>query len=309
MLPSVVIAGAEKCGTTSLFSYLVSHPDVCGSSIKETNFFLKEYLGSKDQDASHYARYFDGCSREMRHFMEASPNYMRDAEVVAERMAVVVPDARILFVLRDPIDRLISFYKFNIGKLKLPADLTFDEYVFRCRQYERGEAVPDVRIDQWRLEGVRTGRYSLYLKPFVRAFGKARVGVFLYEELRDDAHGFMGRVCGNLGLDAAFYSDFAFERRNASFRAKMGWLHKVANVTNRELEPVFNRVPSLKRKLVRAYKAVNKAEDTWSDPTEDTVGWLTEYYQQSIEELQEVVDVCAGRPYWLARGRSGGSVF
>src|ERR687891_2907647 len=107
MLPNLLIIGAQKWGTTSLHAYLDLHPDVHMSAEKELDFFIADRGWRNGPDW--YARRFrdDAAVRG-----EASPNYTAWPvwDGVPERAASLVRGARLVYLVRDPIERLESHY-------------------------------------------------------------------------------------------------------------------------------------------------------------------------------------------------------
>jgi hypothetical protein len=107
-LPSVFIIGAAKAGTTSLHYYLDQHPQIAMSSVKETNFFTREdYL----QALPEYEQYFAGSNDCIRG--EASPWYTWYPFLtgdVPERVQSLVPDAKLIYLVRDPVERAVGFF-------------------------------------------------------------------------------------------------------------------------------------------------------------------------------------------------------
>jgi hypothetical protein len=103
-LPDVVIIGAMKAGTTSLYHYLCQHPNVSGAWSKEVHYFDENY----DRNPMWYRSNFDlhggGIS------VEATPRYLFDEETLW-RMSVVLPDATVIALLREPVSRAYSHYK------------------------------------------------------------------------------------------------------------------------------------------------------------------------------------------------------
>lgn len=109
-LPNVVIVGAQKCGTTALHSYLHRHPEIMMSTPKELNFFLDApAAGTWDRGIDWYRSKFDP-SFPVRG--ESSPDYSAHPlyEHAPERMALHIPDAKLIFLVRDPIDRARAGY-------------------------------------------------------------------------------------------------------------------------------------------------------------------------------------------------------
>jgi hypothetical protein len=107
-LPNLVVIGAGKCGTTSLYHYLRAHPEISMSGMKELAFFVREANWSRG--IGWYQSWFADTSAAVRG--EASPQYTRYPQLrgVPERMHSVIPDAKLIYLVRDPIERLVSYY-------------------------------------------------------------------------------------------------------------------------------------------------------------------------------------------------------
>ncbi|MEM8504079.1 MAG: sulfotransferase [Cyanobacteria bacterium P01_D01_bin.1] len=114
-LPNVIIIGAMKAGTTSLHHYLNLHPDIQMSRQKELNFFSENKHWKKGVEW--YRSHFVG---EAAIHGESSPNYTRYPfrQATAQRMAAVVPNVKLIYLVRHPIERIISHYlhKYAEGK-------------------------------------------------------------------------------------------------------------------------------------------------------------------------------------------------
>ena len=111
--PDAIVVGATKAGTTSLFHYLSDHPQVFMDPQKELRFFSDpaRYALGPDWYRARFAAAGDRVA------MESSNSYTRDPVYpgVAERMAAVCPDARLVYLVRDPIDRLVSHYRHRVA--------------------------------------------------------------------------------------------------------------------------------------------------------------------------------------------------
>lgn len=110
-LPGMVIVGAMRAGTTSLFSFLARHPQVAASFCKEVHYF--------DLRFHHGPAWYRCQFRRPRRLaggraigIESSPYYMFDPRVPG-RMAALVPDVKLVFLLRDPVERAFSHYRKN----------------------------------------------------------------------------------------------------------------------------------------------------------------------------------------------------
>ena len=111
--PDFLIIGATKCGTSSLYYYLSHHPQVLFSHKKELNFFLKHFNQGIDWYLSHFPSITDHSD-----FLtgEATPNYLRFPRV-AKRIQESCPDVKLIILLRNPVERAVSwhYHKKNTG--------------------------------------------------------------------------------------------------------------------------------------------------------------------------------------------------
>lgn len=290
-IANFVIGGTEKAGTTSVFDWLSAHPQVCASSRKETDFFRKGFTGDLALDSRSYAGFFADRDRNQPVRMEASPGYLGEAATVAPRMRVLAPDAKVLFILREPIDRLYSSYHFHRGKLNLPPSVTFDDYVSRCIAFDtRARAPRELGLDEWYLKALRFGCYSEFIAIFQSQLPARNIKVMFFEALRDDPRTFMVELSSFLAIDPAAWTDFDFRKSNVTFSGRNKTLHRLAMRMNAVAEPFMRRYPRLKRSLVRAYKTVNQEREGYDPMSPAARDLLTEFYRPDVRTLQQQLD-------------------
>ncbi len=115
-LPTFIVAGAPKAGTHSLYDYLRKHPDVFMPSIKEPRFFafrgVRDRLRYPIETLAEYEALFDKVTTETA-VGEASSIYMA-SPVAAERIKALVPEVKLIFSLREPVQRTFSIYHMNL---------------------------------------------------------------------------------------------------------------------------------------------------------------------------------------------------
>jgi hypothetical protein len=197
VLPNLVVVGGLKCGTTSLHHYLNLHPEVEMSRPKELNFFVAELNWPLGPDW--YASHFSGRAPARG---ESSPHYTNRPrfEGVAERMRSVLTDARLVYMVRDPIDRMLSHYLHNVGG-------GYDD-----------RALADAFADP-ESAYVSRSRYFFQLEPYLDEFGPERIEIVGREELKRDRPATMRRVFAFLSVDPGFSSE-QFEREWETGTAK-----------------------------------------------------------------------------------------
>ena len=233
-LPDFLVIGAMKCGTTSLQNYLASHPEIALAP-KELNFFSKPENWSKGEDW--YKSFFDKPDRIQG---EICPGYTKRHlyRDVPERIFNLVPEVRLIYILREPVSRVISHFNHGIG-----ADTTTrsaDE-IFR-------DSVQSY---------VDTSRYAYQLEEYLRFFSRDQILIVTAEDLAKHRQNTLQVIfrflCVNDNFssdkfDSIFHDSSLKVRRNFAGRmfAKYPALKKVESGAKsaipRRLHPVFARL-------------------------------------------------------------------
>jgi hypothetical protein len=253
-LPTVVIAGPGKTGTTSLFWYLSQHPDVCASDVKEIRYFtpLSEGDGVLAPIAD-YAAHFVGCGGEA-HRLEASPQYFHGGAAIAPAMRETLPGVKVIALLRDPVDRTWSTFRFMRSRLAdLPSDMTFEAYVEACRAVrDRREPFSQSNRLYWTIQG---GFYDEYLDPWLDVFGDD-FRVAFSERMSSEPAALVGELFGWLGIDPGAANSIAYTVENRTVPVRSAALQRIALALNSE--GVLGRRRRLKEPLRKVYYAVNR---------------------------------------------------
>jgi hypothetical protein len=225
VLPDFLIIGAQKSGTTALYDYLSKHPMVARAKTKEAHFFDANFEKGVVWYRSHFpfrarralGRLFGG-----RAFVtgEASPGYLFHPRA-AERIAAIVPRARLIAILRNPIDRAFSHYHHEVRAGR--EQLSFEEAIESEPERLAGEverALAGERHDWSRLARqsyLARGRYAEQLERYFARFDRAQILVLRSEDLLADPEGTLRRASGFLGLPPIEPAESvrAFPKRNA----------------------------------------------------------------------------------------------
>ena len=197
-LPNFLILGAQKAGTTALYAYLRWHPQVTGPSFKEVSFFDRHYPRGERWYRAHFP------ARRRTAIGEASPSYLLHP-LAPERVAALLPDARLIALLRNPADRAFSHYQHEVALGREP--LSFEDAIAAEDARLRGE-VERMLGDPayfshawWNYTYVARGRYAEQLERWYAAFPRARLLVVFTEELAAETGATYRRVLEFLGLE------------------------------------------------------------------------------------------------------------
>ena len=261
-MPTFLIIGAMKAGTTSLYHLLGSHPDVFLPENKEPDFFVTQKAWSNGVDW--YRSLFVGAGG-ARAVGEASTSYSKCTEFpgVPERIARLLPDVRLVYVLREPISRMRSMYLHNVRQGREVAPV--DEALLSRPMY------------------LDASRYALQLDAYLEHFARAQIHVLLSEDLRREPQATIAELARFLGLDTSHR--FAARDYNvaAERRRETAWSRAARRLplyrTALRLAP-----DALTRQLYRT--ATRPAPAAWAHPSTETIAVLTERLQPDLMRLQ-----------------------
>jgi hypothetical protein len=237
-MENVIVIGPTRVGTTALFRHLIRSKDVQGSIIKEANFFLEDdYLDRK------YTSIFRPDAGSSKWRLEASPKYFGASSVVAERIARTLPEAQIVFILRDPVERFLSIIDHILVK-RSPGKYDCAEQLIST-QLKNVVEYSATELDQY---AMLESFYVPHISEFSKHFDKEQIHCLYYEDL------FFG---SGLESFARFLgiNDLApvIQKENAGRQVKNTSSHKYFLRLNNRLEPVLNKSPMIRSVLRRVY--------------------------------------------------------
>jgi Sulfotransferase domain len=198
-LPDFIIIGAQKCGTTFLYRLLVQHPHVKPAFAKEVHYFDLNFRKGDNW----YRSYFPLQMRISRKYItgEASPYYLFHPRA-AKRASMVVPDAKLIILLRNPVDRAYSHYQHQVKRVpgKARETLAFEEAIEAEARILPAEVSKMLQDEYYQSPGHRTrsylsrGRYIDQLLVWSSYFPRRRMLVLKSEDLFDDTTNALERV-------------------------------------------------------------------------------------------------------------------
>jgi hypothetical protein len=201
--PSLLIIGAQKSGTTSLFHYLAQHPRVLAPLGKEIHYFDLNY----GRGVNWYRRHFPYRQRlgDGKLTLDASPYYLIHPQVPA-RAAQLLPEAKLIAVLRNPVDRALSHYQHEVryGRERLSfADALDQEPERLAGEEERLRSDPEYySFNHRHFSYLRRGLYHEQLLRWTQHFPREQLLVLQSERLFRDPVGATAAVYRFLGLDS-----------------------------------------------------------------------------------------------------------
>jgi len=259
MLPNLIVIGAGRCGTTSLHHYLGEHPEIFMAEKKELMFFVRELNWRRGP--AWYERQFP---RDAPVRGETSPQYTLYPryEGVPERMAELVPDTRLIYLVRDPFERLFSQYALS--------------HAFGHDSRSLDEAL----VSEDRSLYVDAGSYATQLERFLERFPRERILVLDADDLQRRRQELLQTIFAFLGVDPDFESpafdsihNVAPEREGrAAFRLVGGAVQKAVGFERyrrllarapRALRPLFTaprESPELKPRARAELEAIFRDE-------------------------------------------------
>ena len=196
-LPDFLIVGAQKAGTTALYAYLRWHPRLTGPAWKEVGYFDRHYK----RGVRWYRGHFPARSRG-RLVGEASPGYLFHP-LAPQRVAETVPEAKLVALLRDPVDRALSHYHHEVALGREP--LGFEDALAAEPERTRGQTERLLRDPDywspawWDHTYLARGRYAEQLERWFAVFRREQLLVLATEELAADPGRAYRRVLEFLG--------------------------------------------------------------------------------------------------------------
>jgi hypothetical protein len=243
-LPDFFIAGVPKAGTTALHSALARHPALFMSPVKEPKFFLtdgappaeggpgdaKTYREHVWRRADYEALFAAAPAGVLRG--ESTPFYLynRDAQ---RRIKALVPDAKLIVVLRDPVERAHSNWT-HLWSAGLDPE---GDFLKACAREEERAAAG--WADFWRYTAL--GKYGEQLRDLFTVFDRSHVLVFRYKDMLEEPASTLDRVCSFLRVPTGVLSELP--RENVTAHPRPGVRHAVVSVARRASAAVTNFLP------------------------------------------------------------------
>ncbi|MEQ5806161.1 sulfotransferase domain-containing protein [Alteromonas sp. NFXS44] len=251
LLPNLLLAGAPKCGTTSVYDWLVKHPDISGAVDKELFYLIDKSdwkYSEKSNWGSHgkvgYSKYF----KEDNQIMVDGTTLTIYQESALEFAKELKP--KVLFFIREPSSRIFSTFKyFRDTRTVLPKNMSFSEFL------KRVDSGDDFRGNNQLSKVIEQSRYYLYLNKWKDVLGEQNIRTYDFSDFKEQKVALMRDIAEWLNIDGDFYSNFDFTHKNETSIAKFRGLNRVkekiaVKVKNKKIKEVIKPI----------YEKLNKAK-------------------------------------------------
>lgn len=265
-IPNLFIVGAMKSGTTSIHNYLNTHPEIFMSKKpKEPRYFVKELNWSKGEDW--YLSLFE-LAGDARIIGESSTDYTKLPvyQGVAQNIASFNPEARIIYIMRDPVERSISHYWWDV------------QYSAEGRNMLTAIQKVTYLTD--------FSYYAMQLEPYINIFGRERVMVLTLEELSTAPDKIFPQLFEWLGVDPSFQIPSLNQRYNTSPEKvkKVFGSSILSHLRGSLLWNAMKRIisPSARR---NAIKLLSRPVEREISEVDQVIDYLRPIQQKQTEEL------------------------
>jgi hypothetical protein len=240
-IPDFFIVGAPKCGTTALWTYLSTHPDLFLPELKEPHYFSSDFPEyGQIKTIEEYAQLFAGTPAHVL-LGEASVWYLY-SEVAVPKIIVLNPEAKMIAILRNPVEMVYSLHYLLVHTLD--EDIEDFEVAWES-QHERahGRRIPKHCREPKHLLYKNVCSFSGQVERLLRAVPLQQRLVLLYEDLAADPRATYRRVLEFLGVPDDGRT--SFPRVNASATRRSAWLNMVLRTLPKRIAPIYRPAKSL----------------------------------------------------------------
>jgi hypothetical protein len=304
-IPNFFIAGVPKAGTTTLYYQLAQHPDIYMSQVKEPSFFsletrpenfdpqYRDYLqgqidtlheqiakglegygpGGLVADRDDYMKLFEGV-REERAIGEASVFYLW-SKTAAREIAAFNPAAKIVLVLRHPVERAFAQYVHYA---------TQEHIAHTCSEHIAGALKNDGTLGLYR-PFLEFGFYGEQIERLLDHIPEQQVHVWLYEETQADPAKFFREVLTFLDVDAEFVPDMSRQPQQMEIPRALGLSQALRR--SGVWRALRNCTPPAMRPFLK--KQVYRSGGSLTMPAEDR-RFLVQYYRDDVRRLERVIE-------------------
>jgi hypothetical protein len=223
--PNFFIIGAPKCGTTSLFDYLAEHPRIVMSSRKEPNYFAGLGRHYDVQTLDEYLNLFSKAKATQPLAIGEGSTTTIYIPGALERLKDFEPNAKIVIMVRNPIELIQSLHSYDLFKLQ--EDVEDFEEAWRLQPLRaRGERIPPRSVNTEHLQYGEMGKLGKQVSHVLELFPRENVFIGFAEDMKTDCKGVYESLLAFLGVPSDGRTEFPVSNESRT-HGKKGWLTKM----------------------------------------------------------------------------------
>jgi hypothetical protein len=269
-----LVIGAAKSGTTALFHYLRDHPNIYLPPEKEVSFFSNEDWFTRGWDA--FVHEFFRLAPLNVLWGKVTPHYMAHPHV-PERLFNMMPQIKLIALLRNPVDRAFSHYRMAIR--------TGAENRAFC------EVVSEQLTQLNSINFLTLGEYGRILRSFFRLFPAKQLRIFFTDDLEAHPNSLVNSILTYLGLELGFSpANLGKRYHQGGMRQRFPWLIPAA----RRIYPIWRlwkALPENRRRVIRFWfhTRINVASEPRGQLESGLRSRLTNFYRKDVSELEHLI--------------------
>ncbi|MCA0931070.1 sulfotransferase domain-containing protein [Lutimonas saemankumensis] len=281
---NLMIVGAHKSGTTSLKNYLNEHPDILGHVQRDMKFFMNEEEYSKGFEAI-FDKYMNVGDVDNAKCIVAKDAGTYLLESNLKRIKDHNHECKIVFLIRNPVNRAYSHYKFELGK-GYYHDLDF-ERILKFEDYSESEGKFFNHV-------LKLGKYSVHYKTMLELFDKTNIKVILFEDLKENPEKVCKDIFSWIGVDSSFEPN-TNKVHNLSKKPKYKWYSEIlGKIRNADILLSWFKFifpARFYKKTVDWIHSLNSGGDSFEPLKEEVKNGLTKYYKDYNVEMEELAKI------------------
>lgn len=285
--PNFFIVGAPKCGTTAMYEFLRKHPQIFMTQFKEPHFFCTDLKGTYFiTDREKYFNLFSGSDGYDR-IGEASGWYLYSSHA-ARAIQEFNPDARIIIMLRNPVDFMHSYHSQRLyaGTEDIK---DFEEALDAEADRRLGRRMPANPDTPHGLFYKDVARFSQQVQRYLDVFGRERVHIILFDDFKQDGPGVYRGTLRFLGVREDFTPKFQSVNANKEARSRslMSVLHRPPALAARIARLLMK--PQTREKLKSSVRRLNTRTVAREPMAPELRKRLQAYFADEVEKLSAIV--------------------
>lgn len=211
------IAGAPKTATSALYEYLTQHPEIYRPHVKEFHHFCDDFFGNHMSDEQ-YLQSFAAMTDEETMAPDGSILYMY-SDVALRRIKAFNPDAKIIIMLRHPVDLVYSWHSQLLWNLN-ETERSFSRAWALCEERAKGLSLPQGCEEPFVVQYREMGQLGKYLRGVYAVFPKEQVKLIFMEDMKTDTAAIYADVLGFFGVRPFALPEYRNVNTNTELRSR-----------------------------------------------------------------------------------------